>query len=266
MIPFDSVSPEAPQPDERWGFNITRNEKPRGEPSTWAPLAERSFHLPAEFGRLLFSRLGKRQLPTIADPDLVGHWSFDELRGPWVVDTSGYRNHGLMTSTLRQVEGKVGKALEFNGAGFVDIGDADSLDLTEAMTLALWVCPRRKGSMRLIDKGPAGGADAYLLDTHPENNIRVITRFITHHVPATLPLNEWSHLAITWGAGKLRVYLNATLISEADVPTRPLTVTDLPLRLGADSQGSNRFVGLLDEVRVYRRVLSAVEVAALGDR
>jgi len=215
---------------------------------------------------LLFSRLGKRQLPTIADPDLVGHWSFDELRGPWVVDTSGYRNHGLMTSTLRQVEGKVGKALEFNGAGFVDIGDADSLDLTEAMTLALWVCPRRKGSMRLIDKGPAGGADAYLLDTHPENNIRVITRFITHHVPATLPLNEWSHLAITWGAGKLRVYLNATLISEADVPTRPLTVTDLPLRLGADSQGSNRFVGLLDEVRVYRRVLSAVEVAALGDR
>ncbi|NCO33483.1 MAG: hypothetical protein AUJ92_11285 [Armatimonadetes bacterium CG2_30_59_28] len=262
-IPFNSIMPESPQANDAWGFNIGRNEKPHGELSTWAPLSERTFHLPNDFGRIVFSRGATQPPQAIANPDLVGHWTFDALKGVWAVDTSGHRNHGLLTAPMKQVEGKVGKALEFTGAGFVDIADADSLDLTEGMTLALWVCPKRKDSMRLIDKGPAGGADGYLLDTHPENNLRVITRIATHQVKETLPVNEWSHVAVTMGAGTLRVYMNGKLVSEANVPAKPLTVTGLPLRLGADSDGGSRFAGLMDDVRVYRKCLSAEEIASL---
>jgi Concanavalin A-like lectin/glucanases superfamily len=42
------------------------------------------------------------------------------------------------------------------------------------------------------------------------------------------------------------------------VPTNPL-----PLRIGADSDGMHRFVGIVDEVRVFSRALSAAEIQTI---
>ncbi len=43
-----------------------------------------------------------------------------------------------------------------------------------------------------------------------------------------------------------------------------ITTNRLPLRLGADSEGANRFLGGLKQARVYRRALTAAEVQALA--
>jgi len=45
-----------------------------------------------------------------------------------------------------------------------------------------------------------------------------------------------------------------------------ISANNLPLRIGADSLGQNRFVGEIDSCRVYSRALEAGEVAALAER
>lgn len=259
-IPFSSLVAEPPAKGDAWGLNVGRNERPRGETCTWAPLAGESLCVPEEFGRMVFTEGGSQAAEPIAKPNLVGHWTFEEIKGIWTRDVSGHRHHAMLTGPMKLVEGKRGKALELTGAGYVEVPDAPALNLSDAMTLALWVYPKRVGSMRLIDKGPVGGSEAYLLDTHPENNIRVIMRPAGTTVNETLPMGQWSHVAVTLGGGKMRVYLNGRVVAESNSARGTIAPSRLPLRLGADSQGGSRFVGLMDDVRIYCRALGAEEV------
>jgi hypothetical protein len=259
-----SLTADAPQRGDAWGLNVVRNEYPRGETSVWAPLPGPRRAGPIPLGRLVFAEGPTLPPEKIGDPDLLGHWTCDDVDGVWLRDASGHRRHGRMTAAMRLVDGRLGKALEFTGAGFVDFAEAPDLNLIEAMTLALWIRPQRVGSMRLLDKGPVGGSDGYLLDTHPENHLRVITRPGTLMANERVPCDQWSHVAATFGDKKLRVYLNGREIAEMNAPGGTLTATALPLRVGADSSGGSRFVGLMDDVRIYRRVLKPEEIAKLA--
>ncbi|MHB9024711.1 MAG: LamG-like jellyroll fold domain-containing protein [Armatimonadota bacterium] len=262
-IPLAGLYPSLPSPDAPWRFNVCRNERPFGETSSWAPLSKTAFHLPAEFGSLQLSDMPPAVAEAIPDPTLVGHWTFDALNGPWAADASGHRHVGMLIGPAKLVDGRIGKALELTGAGYVNIQPEAGLDVTMTFTLTAWVNPKVKGSMRLIDKGAAGSNDAYLVDTHPANNLRVITRAGGFNLTETLPVGQWTHVAVTFGAGKVRAYLNGKLITEQNAGPATNT-TALPLRLGADSGGGSRFVGLLDDVRIYNRTLSAEDVSALA--
>jgi hypothetical protein len=80
--------------------------------------------------------------------------------------------------------------------------------------------------------------------------------------PIELPQNQWSHVAVTYDGQALRLYLNGQLLQEVKA-TGQLSATELPLRLGADSTGASRFVGLMEDARVYRRALSVEEIGAV---
>jgi hypothetical protein len=206
--------------------------------------------------------LARRPAPTAPDYKPVGYWPFETLQGVWTRDASGHRLHGLVNGRVKLVDGKVGQALELDGSGFVEVTDAPELALTQELTVMAWVFPRQVGSMRIVDKGPVGRSDAFLLDTHPENHVRVITCLTTVNTQETLPVNEWTHVAFTFGGGVLRVYLNGELKLEQAGLLGELNTTTLPLRLGADSEGASRFVGLLDEIQILGRALTAEAIRA----
>lgn len=262
-IPFAGLVPDLPDAATVWGVNFCRDERPVGETSTWAPLSQRMFYLPGEFGQLRMSGLPAAIPAMVTDPSLIAHWPCDALSGVWVHDVSGYRHAGLLTAAANLVDGHMGKALEFSGAGYINISPTADLDLTRAFTLTLWVNPKTKGAMRLIDKSLPGHNDAYMIDTYPENNLRVITAAGALNLPETLPVGQWTHVAVTFGDGKLRAYLNGRLAAETPTAAATTTTT-LPVRLGADNSGGSRFVGLLKDVRIYNRPLSAEEVSALA--
>ena len=76
-----------------------------------------------------------------------------------------------------------------------------------------------------------------------------------------LPLNTWSHLTMTWASSTLRLYVNGTQVSSR-AAAGSLTTGTGPLRIGGNSFSSQWFSGRIDELRVYRRALSASEIAA----
>ncbi len=106
----------------------------------------------------LASVAGTLPLSTVyADDGLVAHYTFDEGPGQMVKDHSGNGNTGKIIGDVAYVkldEGK-GYAMRFNaGNSYVDCGKKPSLDLTDAVTIELWLYP---------ETSPNGGAQAGLV-------------------------------------------------------------------------------------------------------
>jgi Concanavalin A-like lectin/glucanases superfamily len=140
------------------------------------------------------------------------------------------------------------------------VPDAPALNLTTGMTMMAWVKPAEAGSMRIIDKGRSGFNDAYMMDTHPAGNLRIITSRGGFSKNVTLPVDAWTHVAVTYDDTALTLYLNGQQLDQVTT-TGPLTVTDLPLHIGADSGGGSQFRGVLDGVMLWKRALTAEEIA-----
>ena len=132
------------------------------------------------------------------------------------------------------------------------------------MTLEAWVRPSALG--RLADGGLQGafrwGRVRAVCAIRPVRD-RWRQVFIGSERNATgtspLPLNAWSYLATTYDGSVLRLYVNGTLASSTAV-TGAMAASTGVLRLGGNSVWGEWFAGLIDEVRVYDRALTAVEV------
>jgi hypothetical protein len=74
--------------------------------------------------------------------------------------------------------------------------------------------------------------------------------------PSALPVNAWSHLALTWNGMTLRLYVNGAEVA-AHPRTGTLQTTTASLDIGGNSPYGEYFLGRIDEVRIYNRALSA---------
>ena len=73
---------------------------------------------------------------------LVGYWPFDEGKGS-PKDASGNENHGKIAGEPRWVDGKFGKALEFDGKDdHIVVKDHPTLDFTKNLTIMAWFMPK----------------------------------------------------------------------------------------------------------------------------
>jgi Concanavalin A-like lectin/glucanases superfamily len=76
-----------------------------------------------------------------------------------------------------------------------------------------------------------------------------------------VPVNRWSHLAVTYDGAMLRLYVNGSEVSSRATTGAIKRTTD-PLWIGGNRPYGEYFRGLIDEVRVYDRVLSPRDVRA----
>ena len=78
---------------------------------------------------------------------------------------------------------------------------------------------------------------------------------------APLAVNTWTHLALTYDGVTLILYMNGMQVASL-AHTGPLGTSPNPLQIGGDSLFGQYFQGTIDEVRVYNRALSALEIQA----
>ena len=69
-----------------------------------------------------------------------------------------------------------------------------------------------------------------------------------------VPVNRWSHLALTYDGATLRLYVNGSQVSSRATTGTIKRTTD-PLWIGGNHPYGEYFQGLIDQVRVYDRVL-----------
>jgi hypothetical protein len=198
---------------------------------------------------------------------LVAAYSMNEGTGTRLNDLSGNSNDGTISGATWTTSGRFGDALSFNGStSWVTIYDSNSLDLTNAMTLEAWVRPtatQNNWRAIILKERPAGLS--YVLyafdDTSRPPAVYVNTGSgdLAAAGSSQLPLDTWTHLAGTYDGSTVRLYVNGGLVSSRAVSGNILTSSGA-LRLGGNSIWGEYFQGLIDEVRIYKGVLSQTEI------
>ena len=145
----------------------------------------------------------------------VGAWGFDETSGTGVTDGSGRGNNGTIAGAVRTTAGRFGSALTFDGVNdWVTVPDSASLDLSHAGDARGVGVPdrarRRCGGRCCSRSSPASSCTRCTrTTTSPAPPAHLFTTGdLFSNGTAALPLNAWSHLAMTWDGTTQRLYLN----------------------------------------------------------
>jgi hypothetical protein len=199
-------------------------------------------------------------------PNLIAAYAFEEGAGTTTADATGKSHTGTLSGATWTTAGKNGKALSFNGVNsYVSAADANDLDLTNGMTLEAWVRPSAlSGWNTVVMKEGSATTLAYSLYAHdnspwPSNTIRIgnVDRVAAGTSP--LPLNTWTHLAATYDGTTMRLFVNGVQVG-ARAQTGNIVVSTRTLRIGGNSVWGEYFNGLIDDVRIYNRALTAAEI------
>ena len=155
--------------------------------------------------------------------------------------------------------GRSGGGLLFDGVDDgVQLPMTESLAFAGAFTVEAWMSPSAFGRERTLWWTPAA-----VLSLRAEGTVVPVAILTGGQVgfvsTGVVPLNTWSHVAVTYDGSMLRLHINGV-----DAGSRAATGTLVPTSppdagvLG----GAMAFAGGLDEVRLYRRALSVAEIVA----
>lgn len=199
------------------------------------------------------------------NPGLVAAYGMEEGTGTTVGDSSGQNNAGAATDTTWTATGKHGKALSFNGTtSWVTVPHAESLRLKNTLTYSAWVQPATVDGWRTVlmkenADNPAYGLYASVGDV-PMGQLEYATTTKSVVGDDPLPLNQWSHLAVTYNGTTITLYVNGVQIDQTPM-TGDLADDGGVLRLGGNNIWMDEFFsGAIDEVRIYNRVQTAAEI------
>ncbi|MDA0180301.1 PQQ-dependent sugar dehydrogenase [Solirubrobacter phytolaccae] len=206
--------------------------------------------------------------PTCTTPSgLAGAWGFDEASGATAQDATPAGNAGAITGATRVASGRFGGALSFDGVNdWVTVADAPAVRLTTGMTLSAWINPATAGAAwRTVAMKERSGGLSYTLYSNTDSGQpsgHVSTPFESNaRSGAALPAGVWTYLSTTYDGTTLRLFSNGVQVASRAV-SGPITNDGGALRIGGNAVWSEWFGGLIDEVRLYNRALTATELQA----
>jgi hypothetical protein len=190
---------------------------------------------------------------------LVGHWKFNDGSGLYAIDSSGYNITGrLMNGPSWTTQGE----LSFDGND--DAVEINTVNMNvNSGTIALWVKPTGFSENKrhyLFGQGTQATNNMIQLFCNDSGTLGVGlgNNASTNTNICTLNTQEWYHIALTWSGTAYAVFVdgNKTSGTFSGISTNPPYAY-----IGNNSQLSEAFYGLIDEVRLYNRALSVNEIA-----
>lgn len=164
----------------------------------------------------------------------------------------------------------MGGAFAFDGTIYVQIPDAPGLQPAQ-ITLEAWVLPTVLSStsyQTVIGRGSSTAvAEQWWLGV-----LNGVPQFFSHASgqslagSAPIPLNQWTHLAATFDGATKVLYVNGIQVASQG-GLGVLAYAPVPVGIGATWQNNtptDLFTGLIDEVSLYDRALTPVEIGAIA--
>ena len=196
---------------------------------------------------------------------LVGQWDMDEGGGSKLNDKSGNNNHGTLTNGPKWTKGKSGGALQFDGKNdYVITSTAAQAFGTNDFSVEGWIyfnTIKTGGSMEgggLVGTASLNPGWQFGIDYgRPRFYTRDSTGTTQTSKANPFSLKKWYHIAGIRSGNNLYVYLDGKLWDSATGDIRNVD-NGQSLNIGKAYSGS--LDGMIDDVRIYNRALSAEEV------
>ena len=158
----------------------------------------------------------------------------------------------------------LGNALNFDGDNFVDLGNP-SIPLTGNLTIEFWAKPtdiaydRQNPICKYYD-------NEFCLTMEPEGNLSYYhgndSSYMSFYTDDIFTNNVWVHVVLTrdLATRTMRSYKNGVFVDSTTWSSTydPVATADYDLRIGRGYVSD--FRGIIDDVRLYNRVLSASEI------
>lgn len=209
----------------------------------------------------------------VLDPDLVLYFDYEDFTGDTVIEKSGRGYDGAINGDVTQSDdGKFGKAAHFASGSFLDLDGANvkAEDIpTEGMSILAWLNVESVADMAIFNT--RAGDNTWLV--HPEARGDGNYRWLNRSPGGTTifdirggenKANEWIHYAGTFSRaeGLAVLYINGEIVGEeaARVPTPIAGDWDQGARVGRNIDDNRPFTGLMDDLNIWKRGLSAEEV------
>jgi hypothetical protein len=188
-------------------------------------------------------------------------------------DASGNGNHGIVYGATLAPDrfNDPNHAYNFNreDSDYISAPHSSSLNLTDSYSFSVWIYQRSASAdgYRIIDKTIAGSCGGWNLDTYDGETGRRIRMdagcpwVISNTVYS---LNQWHHLAVTVNGGNVNFYLDGQPDGSGTVGGTPTNSLDLYIGTSHPVDSYFSFDGLIDDIRIYNRVLTAAEIRELA--
>ncbi|UCE48954.1 MAG: carbohydrate binding domain-containing protein [Phycisphaerales bacterium] len=205
-------------------------------------------------------------LPEPIDPgtaNLVVSYSFEDN----VRDGSGNGLDGTPWGNPFFVDGFVGKALSFDGINdYVEVGNNAAFDITEQITISAWVNTNDSGD-GLFHPYVGKGDHAYALKHASNNSIEFVIYdggWFVAQVSVDESFNgEWHHVLGTYDGSEVKTYVDG-ILGATTAHQGSIEVQTHNLAIAINSEERDRlYNGMIDEVKIYNRALSAGEIRFL---
>jgi hypothetical protein len=201
---------------------------------------------------------------------IVAAWTFDEGTGKDIHDVSGNGNDGELVGGAKWVDGKFGKALDFDGStNYIEVPFDDSMKVLNQgdFTLAAWYKPDVIPKKHVVfQQGDSGGTGRTWLFTHQDaGEIRSYLGGNTTASGINAEAGEWYHTAVvvTEGGGvdSVQLYINGE-------------IAGAPFAIAMEDSEGNYFIGchkdivdlmdgIIDDLVLIKKALSEAEVKDL---
>lgn len=219
---------------------------------------------------------------------LIVYYPFDEAAGKTASDNSKNNNDGELMGTAAWApnEGKIEGAARFDGGegSVIDPNGADYINGLEAFSISVWVKSDAVGHDRgiVFAVDPDGGDNVFGLrydaaSWATKGGTNLVKGAIStsgggqaYEGKSNVQTTEWQHLVFTWKSGeKLALYIDGELDDEPihndDAKNGVVQgATKFMVGKGAKDNNGTSWTGLIDEVRIYDRVLDNDEIEELS--
>lgn len=202
--------------------------------------------------------------------DLVLHLSLDELNNDVSKDLSDFGNDVTFNGDIELVDGKFGKAIDFDGASWGEVANHESLNFVDGITVQFWANLRPSAGgpgsdvQTGVEKGPGWATGLYTLAAWYRDGS--LLQFFDlpdncreQNIGDSIQDESWHFLAGTWDGNTIKLYIDGELNKELDCKGTLLSNNGI-LYIGARG-GTQRFVnGALDEIKMYNYALTQDEL------
>ncbi len=218
------------------------------------------------------------QAQTVSNRKLIAHY---ELNGN-ATDASSNALNGIgtdLSSAPDRFNNPTGATL-FNGtSSHIVIKDDPKIKVTDSLTVTAWVYQTTKSNIGwnpVISKRYAFVSDPYAsfeLSNHSDLQYKWVFNIssgqpgslLTPTTKESSSFQSWKFIAGVFDGSTVKLYVNGVLDTTV-AKTTPIGYSSLDMMIGYNGTGANEyFKGRLDEIRIYGRALSALEISTLYD-
>jgi hypothetical protein len=198
-----------------------------------------------------------------ASESLQLYFTFDEGKGDKAIDQSGKGSEGEISGG-KWVEGKFGKALEFNGTtDYVKVVANDNINIDTKIAILFWFQKTTKEGgqpsyPRIVSRAPN---DAHEIAIHSANGqLAYFFRDIqgAWNDITAVDLGKWYHFALTYDGKTYKSYLDGKEVYSFDISKKATYPGDL--YIGTRYNLNEHFAGVVDEFAIYSSDLTENEI------